>query len=117
MGMRRRHQNPVVPDARTAPATRMSRGAVISRTLRTRWWPRSMLVGALLVVIGVTLLSGAAQAATAFLGVLVFLVALLQGIGASNSTPTDLQESRDRLTRLKSSSIGSRREPPVPPQQ
>jgi hypothetical protein len=34
---------------------------------------------------------------------------------ANNRTPTDIQESRDRLARLRSSSIGSRREPPVPP--
>ena len=74
-----------------------------------------MLAGVLLAVVGITLLGGTAQAVAAFLGVLVFLVALLQGMGADNRTPTDLQQSRDRLARLKSSSIGSRREPPVPP--
>jgi hypothetical protein len=41
--------------------------------LRTRWWPRFLLAGLVLAVVGVTLLSGVAQAAVAFLGVLVFL--------------------------------------------
>jgi hypothetical protein len=117
MGMRRRHQNPAVPGTSAVPAPRMSRGAVITRTLRTRWWPRFLLAGALLAVIGITLLSSAAQDVAVLAGVLVFLFALLQGMGASNRTPTDLQRSRDRLTILKSSSIGSRREPPVPPSE
>ena|ERR1039458_1568722 len=55
------------------PATKTSHGAAIAHALRTRWWPRFLLAGLVLAVVGVTLLSGVAQAAVAFLGVLVFL--------------------------------------------
>jgi len=56
--------------------------------LRTRWWPRYLLIGALLAVVGITLLSGAAQFVTVILGVLVFLTGALRAMGASNRTPT-----------------------------
>jgi hypothetical protein len=115
MGVRRRHQNPAVPGTSAIAATRTGWGAVIARTLRTRWWPRVLVAGALIAVLGIMLLSGTAQALVAALGALVFLSALLQAMGAGNRTPTDLQESHDRLARLRSSSIGSRREPPAPP--
>jgi len=65
---RRDSDGPVVPPAvralglpaapAGAPARR--RPARLTRALRTRWWPRFLLAGALLVVIGATLLGGVA---------------------------------------------------------
>ncbi len=92
-------------------ATRFPR---LAHTLRTRWWPRYLLIGALLAIVGITLLSGAAQFVTVILGMLVFLTGALQAMSASNRTPADLEESRNKLMVLKSSTIGSRREPPPP---
>ena len=115
MGMRQRRHDPVLQGGAPVPATKTSHGAGVARTLRSRWWPRFLLAGVVLAVVGVTLLSGVAQAAVALLGVLVFVIALLQGLGASNRAPTDFQQSRDRMTVLRSSPFGSRREPPVPP--
>lgn len=47
-----------------APASRPARRRPgrLARTLRTRWWPRFLLAGALLIVVGATLLSGVVQA-------------------------------------------------------
>jgi hypothetical protein len=47
--------------------------------------------------------------------VLIFLIAVLQAVGADNRTATDLQKSRFGLILLKASSFGSRRESPPPP--
>ena len=49
----------------TTLAAKPSHGAGLARTLRTRWWPRWALAGAVLAVVGVTLLSGEAQALVA----------------------------------------------------
>ena len=63
---------PAVPVGKPAPR----RAARLARTLRTRWWPRFLLAGMLLVVVGVTLLSGAAEAWVVAAGaVIVFVVA------------------------------------------
>jgi len=69
MRLRRRdNDGPVVPPEVGAlglpappagkPAGR--RAARLTRALRTRWWPRFLLVGVLLVVIGATLVGGVA---------------------------------------------------------
>lgn len=52
------------------------RAARLTRALRTRWWPRFLLVGLLLVVIGATLVGGVA--ATWVMGAgaaIIFIVA------------------------------------------
>jgi hypothetical protein len=74
MGVRLRHQDPALPSAAAGPGERTSHGARLARTLRTRWWPRVTLAGAVLAVIGATALSGAAQAWVALLGMTVFLL-------------------------------------------
>jgi hypothetical protein len=56
---------PVVPGALGLPAVPAGRpahrrGARLARTLRTRWWPRFLLAGVLVVVVGATLVGGAA---------------------------------------------------------
>jgi uncharacterized membrane protein YphA (DoxX/SURF4 family) len=97
MGMRLRHRDPVVQGTPAAPATRPTRGSSIARTLRTARWPRFLAAGLVLTVVGVTLLSGTAQALVALGGAVVFLVAAVIGLGGKGW-------DRD-----------SRNEPPMPP--
>ena len=91
---------PPVPGALglpAAPAGRPARrrGARLARTLRTRWWPRFVLTGALVVVIGATLVSGAAAPWVVFAGAAIIFMGLF---GLLSMSPAD-----------------SRREPPMPP--
>jgi len=80
-----------------APATKPARRRPgrLTRTLRTRWWPRFLLAGALLVVVGATLLSGVVQAWVVGSGVLIIFVTSFWLLSLS---PDD-----------------ARREPPMPP--
>lgn len=71
------------------------RAARLARTLRTRWWPRFLLAGVLLVVVGVTLFSGAAQAWVVGAGAAIIFVIGLRSLSMS---PADY-----------------RRQPPMPP--
>ena len=82
---------PAVPASK--PARR--RTARLARTLRTHWWPRFLLAGALLVIVSVTLLSGMAAALVGISGAAIFTVAMFR---AASLKPGDY-----------------RREPPVPP--
>lgn len=115
MGIQLRHQDPVMPGAAPVPRGKVSHGAGLARSFRTRWWPRCALAGVVLAVIGATLLSGATQAWVALLGMTVFLIALLHGLGVHDRDPVRVQEGRYQMTRGRSSEVGSRREPPVPP--
>src|SRR5262249_33693663 len=65
---------PAVPAGR--PARR--RAAPLARTLRTRWWPRFLLAGLLLVIIRATLLTRPAAAGVGISGVAVIIVAILR---------------------------------------
>ena len=69
---------PDAPD-RAGPMMRFARAA------RTRWRAVFLLTGAVLTLLGVMLASGAILIP----GVLLLLVALLQGIGASGCTSAD----------------------------
>jgi hypothetical protein len=117
MGMRLGHRDPVIPGGAAVPDAKASRGARLMRSARARSWPRWALGGVALTVVGVTLLSGAAQAGVALVGITVFLVALLTGLGVHDRGPVRVQEGRDLMTQARSSEIGSRREPPVPPSE
>jgi O-antigen/teichoic acid export membrane protein len=75
------------------PARR--RTARLAWALRTRWWPRFLLAGGLLVVIGTTLLGGAAGAWVAGAGGAIIFISAFWLLSMS---PADY-----------------RREPPVPP--
>jgi hypothetical protein len=79
MGMRLRRQDPVVPGTPAAPAAQPTRGSSIARTLRTAWWPRVLVAGLVLVIVGVTLLTGTAQALVTLGGAVVFVFAAAQG--------------------------------------
>ena len=96
MGMRPR-QDPVVPGTPAAPAAQPTRGSSIARTLRTAWWPRFLVAGLVLVIVGVTLLTGTAQALVTLGGAVVFVFAATQG------------------SQAKSWDQDRRREPPLPP--
>jgi hypothetical protein len=91
---------PPVPGALGLPATPAGRsarrrGARVARALRTRWWPRFLLTGVLVVVIGATVVSGAAASWVIFAGAAVIFTSLF---GLLSMSPAD-----------------SRREPPMPP--
>ena len=97
MGMRPHSQDPVVPGGDAVPGAKSSHGSAITRTLRTRWWPRFLVAGVVLVVVGVTMLGGTAQAVVGLLGTLIFVFGAAQGL-------TGKSWDQDR-----------RREPPLPP--
>ena len=97
MGIRVRRRDLVVPGTPATPAAGEIRGSSIMRTLRTAWWPRFLVAGVLLMVVGVTLLSGGAQALVTLGGAVVFVFAATRGL---------LGKSWDQ---------DRRREPPVPP--
>ena len=97
MGMRLRRQDPVVPGTPAAPAAQPTRGSSIARTLRTAWWPRFLVAGAVLMAVGGALLSGWAQALVALGGAMVFVFALVVGWQGKSW-------DQDRM-----------REPPMPP--
>jgi hypothetical protein len=97
MGMRLRRQDPAVPGTPAAPAAQRTRGSSIARTLRTAWWPRLLVAGLVLVIVGVTLLSGTAQGLVTLGGAVVFVFAAVRGWQGKSW-------DQDR-----------RREPPVPP--
>jgi hypothetical protein len=82
---------PAVPAGK--PARR--RTAPLARTLRTRWWPRFLLAGVLLVVVGATLVGGAAGTWVIGAGAAVIFVVALRAL---SMTPGEYK-----------------REPPVPP--
>ena len=65
---------PAVPAGK--PARR--RGAGLAQTLRTRWWPRFLLTGVLLIILSATLLSGAAAAYVGLSGAAIFTVAVFR---------------------------------------
>jgi hypothetical protein len=73
------------------------------------------LAGVILAVIGVTLLRGTTQALVALLGMAVFLFALVLGLGAHDRDPVTAEQGRYQMILGRSSEVGSRREPPVPP--
>ena len=58
----------------------------MARTLRTRWWPRFLLTGVLLVILGATLLSGAVAAYVGLSGAAIITVAIFR---AASMKPED----------------------------
>ena len=58
----------------------------VALTLRTRWWPRFLAAGVLLLVIGGTLLSGIAQALVAGAGAAIILVLMVKSGSSSNDS-------------------------------
>ena len=82
---------PAAPDGK--PARR--RGARVARTLRTRWWPRFLLTGVLVVVVGATVVSSAAGPWVILAGAAIIFVVVCSALA---SKPGDY-----------------RREGPIPP--
>jgi hypothetical protein len=61
------------------------RAGRVALTLRTRWWPRFLASGVLLVVIGMTTLSGAAEASVVGAGAAIIFVLAIKSLSASPS--------------------------------
>ncbi len=97
MGIRLRRRDLVVSSGPPVPAAQTTRGRSIARMARTAWWPRFLVAGVVLAVVGVTLLSGSAQGLVVLGGAAIFVFAAAQGL---------LGRSWDR---------DRSREPPVPP--
>lgn len=114
MGMRQRRQALLARGLTTVPDSRTSHGARIARTLRHQWWPRAALAGAVLAVVGLTILSDGPQAAAVLTGIAIFGFAVLGGPGVNHRHPVDGQLGRAQMVLASSSCVGSRREPPVP---
>ena len=97
--MARRDDKPVAPPvvgAMGLPAASAGKPAErrpgrLVRILRRRWWPRFLLAGVLVAVVGATLVSGAAAPWTIFAGGAVIVAAL--GDALSNS-PADYKRER-----------------------
>jgi hypothetical protein len=97
MAMRLRREDPVASGTSAAPAAQTTRGSSILRTLRTAWWPRFLVVGVVLMIVGVTLLSSMAQALATLGGAVIGVFAVTVGLLGKSW-------DRDRM-----------REPPMPP--
>jgi DnaJ domain len=97
MVMRLRRRDPLVPGTYAAPAAPATRGSAILRTLRTAWWPRFLVAGVVIAIVGVTLLSGMAQALATLGGAAIAVLAATAGLLGKSW-------DRDRW-----------REPPMPP--
>jgi hypothetical protein len=61
-------------------AGQITRGGSIARTVRARWWPRVLVAGLVLVILGVTLVSGESRSEVIFLGVMMALQAAARGL-------------------------------------
>jgi hypothetical protein len=55
----------------------------VARTLGTRWWPRFLLTGALVVVIGATVVSGTAVPWVIFTGAAIIFISLFSVLSMS----------------------------------
>jgi hypothetical protein len=99
VGIQPRSQDPGVPDVGAVPGTK--HGSAIARTLRTGWWPRFLVAGVVLAVVGVNLLSGAAQVIVVLVGALSFVFAAAQGLMGKS-----WDEDRRREPRLPPGSGG-----------
>jgi hypothetical protein len=75
-------QADVAPDA----AVRAGRMRRLARAVRTRWRTLFLVTGAVLIVFGVVLASGAVLLP----GILLLLFALLHGVGSSGCASADL---------------------------
>ena len=63
----------------------------MARTLLTRWWPRFFLMGVLVVVIGATVVSGAAALWVIFAGAAISFISLFSLLSMS---PADYRRER-----------------------
>jgi Domain of unknown function (DUF1707) len=61
-------------------AGQMTRGSSIARTLRARLWPRVLVAGLILLILGVTLVPGESRPGVIILGLLLVLQAAARGL-------------------------------------
>ena len=75
-----RRRGPVAASMPAGPATWISHGSSIARTVRARRWPKVLAAGLVLVVLGSTLVPGEPQPGVILLGVMVLLQAAVRGL-------------------------------------
>lgn len=61
-------------------AGQMTRGSSVARTVRARQWPRVLVAGLVLVILGVTLVPIESRPGVIFLGVMIVLQAAARGL-------------------------------------
>jgi Domain of unknown function (DUF1707) len=75
-----RSQDPAAPATPRVPARRITHSSSIVRTVRVRQWPRVLLAGVVLVILGLTLLSSEPRSEMIFLGAMIILQAAARGV-------------------------------------
>ncbi len=75
-----RSRDPAAPTTPRVPARRITHGNSIVRTMRVRQWPRVLVAGVVLVILGLTLLSKEPRSEVIFLGVMIVLQAAARGV-------------------------------------
>jgi hypothetical protein len=77
---RSRSRDSAVPATPPVPARNITHGSSIGRTIRVRQWPRVLVAGLVLVILGVTLVSSGPRPDVIFLGVMLILQAAARGV-------------------------------------
>jgi hypothetical protein len=75
-----RSRDSAAPAVRSALVRQMTHDSSIMRTVRVRQWPRVLVAGLVLVVLGLTLVSGGQRPQVIFLGVMLVLQAAARGV-------------------------------------
>jgi hypothetical protein len=75
-----RRRGHVVAGVPAGPAARLGHGSSIARTARARRWPRVLLAGLVLVILGSTLVPGEPRPGVILLGVMLVLQAAARGL-------------------------------------
>jgi hypothetical protein len=75
-----RGRDSATPATPPVPAGQMTRGRSIVRTVRVRQWPRVLVAGLVLLILGVTLVSSGLRPDVIFLGVMLILQAAARGV-------------------------------------
>src|SRR5713101_6853061 len=85
-------------------AGRITRGSSIARTVRARRWPKVLVAGLVLVILGVTLMPSESRPGVIILGVIIVLQAAARGLVRQ---PTD--QDRKRVPSARSAVVAGRR--------
>ena len=79
-GARSRSRDSAAPSPSPVLAGQITRGSSIARTLRARLWPRILVAGLILLILGVTLVPSESRPGVIILGLLLVLQAAARGL-------------------------------------